>query len=193
MSPLTLKPLEWEDCTENMGERSHCCETVIGRYWVSQSGNAFRTTFITLRNDHRFEDIVADGVSLAVGKAKALEHYRDQLSLAFIGGSTIKLPKGQSVAEVEAKPVTGPVAFLYITSYGTKSASTKRRDVPAGSVVIPLTTEVSGEVKAWRWADGAGSNADWRYSFVDPREYEEEVYEQGAESVISCTELYAIE
>ncbi|WP_315921609.1 hypothetical protein [Mesorhizobium sp. SP-1A] len=50
-----------------------------------------------------------------------------------------------------------------------------------------LTTEV------WRWTDGGGYNADYRYSKVDPREDDDECEMQGASSVGSVKEFVSRE
>jgi hypothetical protein len=50
----------------------------------------------------------------------------------------------------------------------------------------------NGTPVAWAWTDGGGYNADYRLSFVDPREDEEELYMQNATCVGSCAELYHI-
>jgi hypothetical protein len=46
------------------------------------------------------------------------------------------------------------------------------------------------EIFCYRWTDGGGYNADYRYSFVDPRLDEDEVYDSGASCVGKCEPLY---
>jgi len=49
----------------------------------------------------------------------------------------------------------------------------------------------AGVPVAFRWLDGEGYNAGWRYSDVDPREDDREVEMSGAHSVGACEPLYA--
>jgi hypothetical protein len=49
---------------------------------------------------------------------------------------------------------------------------------------------VSAAPVAYRFADGGGYNADWRYSTYDPREYPDIVEDSGASCLSSCTPLY---
>jgi hypothetical protein len=86
---------------------------------------------------------------------------------------------------------TPPVAWLHVWSGLPKEVRTKLAEDKYGlSEAIPLHTDEWGEIVAWRWGDGGGYNADYRYSFVDPLENPEEVEAQNAESVIGCKPLY---
>lgn len=98
----------------------------------------------------------------------------------------------QAGVDVLANPVEDlPVAWLHVWSgHGREIKKALADDRYGLSEAIPLTFYPSGEIVAWRWADGGGYNADYRYSFVDPREDYEEVEAQGAESVTSCKPLY---
>lgn len=98
----------------------------------------------------------------------------------------------QAGVDVLANPVEDlPVAWLHVWSgHGRAIKKTLADDRYGLSEAIPLTFFPNGEVVAWRWADGGGYNADYRYSFVDPREDYEEVEAQGAESVTACKPLY---
>jgi len=48
----------------------------------------------------------------------------------------------------------------------------------------------AGTPVAFRWLDGEGHNAGWRYSDVDPRQDDREVEMSGAHSVGVCEPLY---
>ncbi len=102
-----------------------------------------------------------------------------------------------ALAQLEAgqvkcpSPGSAPVAWLHVwAGYPRKVETTLADDKYGLSEAIPLHTDEWGEIIAWRWADGGGRNADYRYSFVNPLEDPEEVERQGAESVIGCAPLY---
>jgi hypothetical protein len=120
------------------------------------------------------------------GFAKAaLEHIEAERAKQ-AGGS-----KDSRTRDLVVPAETPPVAWLHVWSGLPKKVCTKLADDKYGlSEAIPLHTDEWGEIIAWRWGDGGGYNADYRYSFVDPLENPEEVEEQGAESVVGCTPLY---
>jgi hypothetical protein len=99
-------------------------------------------------------------IAYAIG---ALEQVEDGRTIAWL------LVWADGSPEVRTKPETD--------RYGLKSS-------------IPLSFVPNGDIVAWRWGDGGGYNADYRYSFVDPLEDWEEVEAQGASSVIGCRPLY---
>jgi hypothetical protein len=83
------------------------------------------------------------------------------------------------------------VAWLHVWADGSREVRSKVESDRYGlASTEPLTFVASGEIVAWRWADGGGYNADHRYSFVDPLEDWDEVEAQGASSVIGCRPLY---
>ncbi|NTF16834.1 hypothetical protein G6L37_00145 [Agrobacterium rubi] len=95
-------------------------------------------------------------------------------------------PVVDDVASVEV-----PVVAWLLVRFDRKEVRTKLpTDKDGLSEAVALCLEVAGEIIAWRWADGGGYNANYRYSFVDPLEDPEEVEAQGAESVIACEPLY---
>jgi hypothetical protein len=99
--------------------------------------------------------------------------------------------KGSPASTTMRSDSSEPVAWLHHWSGFAPEVRTKLADDKYGlASAVPLTLVPNGEVIAWRWADGGGYNADYRYSFVDPLENWEEVEEQNASSVIGCRALY---
>jgi hypothetical protein len=83
------------------------------------------------------------------------------------------------------------IAWLLVWADGSPEVRTKPETDRYGlRSSIPLSFVPNGDIVAWRWGDGGGYNADYRYSFVDPLEDWEEVEAQGASSVIGCRPLY---
>ena len=83
------------------------------------------------------------------------------------------------------------VAFLVIFGDGNYDIATRFvRFSLNGINPIGLTLEENGPIVAYRWSDGGGYNADWRYSIVDPREDEWEFESSGASSVGRIEPLY---
>jgi hypothetical protein len=100
-------------------------------------------------------------------------------------------PKASRTNDLVTPAGVAPVAWLHVWSGLPKEVRTKLAEDKYGlSEAIPLHTDEWGEIVAWRWGDGGGYNADYRYSFVDPLENPEEVEAQNAESVIGCKPLY---
>jgi hypothetical protein len=107
-----------------------------------------------------------------------------------------------ALAQIEIAKLTGtnvlaevaqelPIAWLHDWSGRDNEISTDLVDDRYGlAAAIPLSFEENGDILGWRWADGGGYNADYRYSLVDPQENWDEVEAQGASSVISCRPLY---
>lgn len=179
-----LIPFRWEDC----GELGFCVDTVVGRYWVVPEDGKYRTQFVYMEHERAEQKYLHDGSDEKSARNAAWVHYVDLMSKAFtVDGS----PALKPVEEVE--PDDTVVAYLGIWANGEPEVATSADRLIRGSEkpkLTGLTLKKNGEVVAWRWMDGGGYNADYRYSFVDPRESEEEVEDSGASCVGSCEELY---
>jgi hypothetical protein len=92
----------------------------------------------------------------------------------------IGLATGKPVHMVAMEePVAAHIARLDPqTVYSILTELQHRREAEAGTPV------------AFRWLDGEGHNAGWRYSDVDPRQDDREVEMSGAHSVGVCEPLY---
>ena len=81
---------------------------------------------------------------------------------------------------------------VFIRSWEEKVAVAEARATKAeAGKEVAFSTDLTTEV--WRWTDGGGYNADYRYSKVDPREDDDECEMQGASSVGSVKEFVSRE
>ena len=179
-----LIPFNWEDC----GDLGFCADTVIGRYWVTHADGKFRTEFVYMEHERSEQKVISNAVNEVAAHKAAWDHYVETISKAFTEDGR-HAPKPVETTE----PDGTIVAWLGTWANGEPEVKTNGTHFYRGTekpTLTGLTLKKNGEVAAWRWTDGGGHNADYRYSFVDPREDEDEVEEQGAECVGSCEELY---
>lgn len=80
---------------------------------------------------------------------------------------------------------------VFIKAWEEKLAVAEARAAKAEAGEVTFSTDLTTEV--WRWTDGGGYNADYRYSKVDPREDDDECEMQGASSVGSVKEFVSRE
>ncbi len=182
-----LLPLNWEDC-EDLG---FCADTVAGRYWVTRVGGKFRTEFVYMEHERSEQKFITEPTDETSARKEAWDHYVLTVSKAFTEDGR---PAPRPV--VAPEPDGSIVAWMAIWDNGEAEVKTTEKQFLRGKEtpkLIGLTLKKNGDVAAWRWTDGGGYNADYRYSFVNPREHEDEVEEQGAESVGSCHALYRVE
>lgn len=182
-----LLPFNWEDC-DDLG---HCVDTVVGRYWVTREAGKYRTQFVYMEHERAEQKFLTELTDEASARKAAWDHYVVMISKAFTEDGK---PAPKPVEKQE--PDGTVVAWMAIWANGEPEVATSEKHLVRGSEtpkLTGLTLRKNGDVAAWRWTDGGGYNAGYRYSFIDPREYEDEVEEQGAESVGSCEELYRVE
>jgi len=179
-----LIPFTWEDC----GDLGHCVDAVVGRYWVTHEDGKYRAKFVFMEHERSEQKFITEKTDEATARKAAWDHYVAMMSKAFTEDGK---PAPRPVEKSE--PDETVVAWMAIWANGEPEVATSEKKLVRGSEtpeLIGLTLKKNGDVAAWRWTDGAGYNADYRYSFVDPREYEDEVEEKGAEYVGGCDELY---
>jgi hypothetical protein len=179
-----LIPFSWENC----GELGYCVDTIVGRYWVVPEAGKYRAQLVYMEHERAEQKYLNDGSDEKSAREAAWLHYVGMMSRAFtVDGS----PAPKPIEEVEADDAI--VAYMTIWANGEPEVATSADRLIRGSEkskVTALTLKANGDVVAWRWTDGGGYNADFRYSFVDPRDDEEEVEASGASCVGKCEELY---
>jgi hypothetical protein len=182
-----LLPFNWEDC-DDLG---FCVDTICGRYWIVREGGKYRAQFVFMEHERSEQKFVSEPTDEASARKAAWDHYLMTISKAFTEDGR-PAPKPVEKPEVDGSIV----AWLAVWANGEPEVATSEKHLVRGDEkpkLTGLTLKKSGEIAAWRWTDGGGYNAGYRYSFVDPREDEQEVEDQGAESVASCQELYRAE
>lgn len=80
-----IKPLEWEDCGEDMG---WCSDCVIGRYWIEDVHGKWQARFLGVRYETIFEEFIIRGVGFETAKDAAFADYQRRIRAALSATAT---------------------------------------------------------------------------------------------------------